>query len=84
MARFMTILASVVLTAALTPLAANAMTATPLNPMQIQVHKAISSSLPNVQLVAAHSDAAATGGQTGQTIVRSGLDHQKYPESVGG
>jgi hypothetical protein len=55
MARFMENLASVILTAALTPLAANAMTATPLNPMQIQVQKAISS--------AVHSDAAAAQGR---------------------
>jgi hypothetical protein len=54
------------------------------NPMQIQVHKAISSPLPNVQLVAAHSDVAAARGQTEQIIVRSGSDYQKYPESVGG
>jgi hypothetical protein len=64
MPRFLT---SVVLAAAFTPLAANAMTAPPLAPMQIQVHKAIFSPPQNDQLVAAHFDAAAAQRQTGQT-----------------
>ena len=60
MTRFMNIiLASAALATALTPIAANATTMTPLNHVQIEAHKAISGPLPEVQHVAANSDAAA-------------------------
>jgi hypothetical protein len=48
--------------------------------MQIQVHKGISNPLPNVKAVAAHSDATAAWGQTGQTeqtIVRNPMSFSR-------
>ena len=76
MIRFIRILASVALTAAWTPLVANAMTAAPLNQMQTQAHKTVSSVLPKVQFVAQ--------SYTQQSLVQTGSNDQKYPNSVGG
>ena len=91
MTRFMTILASFALTAALTPIAAHAMTVTPLNYVQIAAHRAISGPLPQVQHISANSDAATAQElmwqsvvQNGQNIVQSGPANQKYPDAFGG
>jgi hypothetical protein len=72
MIRFMKMVASVALTTALTPIAANATVAT------------VSTSLPNVHTVAAQCDAGASHGLRGKTIVQSGRMNQLYPESTGG
>jgi hypothetical protein len=78
MMRFTKILASLALTTVLIPLAANATTATPLNQTH-QAHKAVSSALPKVQIVA-----AAVRRDTTQDLVQTGSANQKYPDSIGG
>jgi hypothetical protein len=85
MTRFMNIiLASAALATALAPIAANATTMTPLNQVQIAVHKAVTGPLPEVQHVAANYEAAAAQGLIGQTIVQSGPTNQMYPDPLGG
>jgi hypothetical protein len=84
MTRFMTILASLALTAAFTPIAANATIVTPLAYVQIAAHQAIAGPLPEVQHVSANSTAATASGPMGQGIVQSGSANQKYPDSFGG
>jgi hypothetical protein len=84
MTRFMNILASVVLAAALTPVAANATTMTPLNHVQIEAHKAVSGPLPMVQRIADNFDAAPAQVLLNQTIVHNGATAQMFPASVGG
>lgn len=78
MPRFMNILAAVALAAALTPVAANATSMTPLDYVRIAAHHAVSGPLPEVQRI------AAVQGMTGQTVVQSGPANQLYPDSVGG
>jgi hypothetical protein len=78
MTRFIRILSSLALTAAWTPLAANAMAAIPLNQTQTQAHKTGSSALPKVQFVAADAQ------RSEQTLVGSGTSNQAYPDSIGG
>jgi hypothetical protein len=79
MTRFIRILASVALTAAWTPLAAHAMTATLLNQMQTQAHKTVSSVLPKAPFVVAQVQSYAD-----PPFVQTGSSNQKYPDSVGG
>ncbi len=68
MARFMNILASVALTTALTPIAANAATRTPLD----DVHATAQ------QISLKHVDYQVTVVQSGVT------SNQRYPDSTGG
>jgi hypothetical protein len=82
MTRFMNILTSVALAAALTPIAANATTMTPLNRVQIEAHKAVSGPLPIVQRI--NYDALQAQAPQDQTIVHSGTNAQMFPDSVGG
>ena len=82
MTRFMNILTSVALAAALTPVAANAAIMTPLNRVQIEAHKAISGPVPVVQSI--DYDASQAQAPQDQTVVHSGTNAQMYPESVGG
>jgi hypothetical protein len=85
MTRFMNIMiASVGLATALMPIAANATAMTPLSHAQIEIHKAITGPLPEVQRVAANSYAAVAQSPTGRTIVQSGPVNQMFPESLGG
>jgi hypothetical protein len=60
------------------PLAANAMTAPPLNQMQTQAHKTVSSVLSKVQF------AVEAQSYSQQSLVQTGSNNQKYPDSVGG
>jgi hypothetical protein len=78
MTRFMNLLASASLAAALAPVAANAATMTPLDYVRIATHEAISGPMPEVQHI------ATTTQGTGQTVVLSGGVNQLYPDSVGG
>lgn len=82
MTRFMNILASVALATALTPIAANAMTMTPLGHVQVDAYRVLSGPLPEVQNIAAN--AATAQGLMDQTIVQSGATAQLYPDAVGG
>ena len=75
--RFMNLLASAALVAALAPVAANAATMTSLDYVRIAAHEAISGPMPEVQHI-------ATTQGTGQTVVLSGGVNQLYPDSVGG
>jgi hypothetical protein len=76
MTRFKNILAAAALAAALTPIAANATTMTPLDYVRVAAHKAMSGPLPEIQNIAvdAHD----------QILVQSGATNQMYPDSVGG
>ena len=84
MTRFMNILASVAFTAALTPLAANATTMTPLDHVQIEAHKAISETLPTVQRIADNFASAPAQMLLNQTVVYSGATAQMFPVADGG
>ena len=75
MTRFTNILAAVALATALLPIAANAITMTPLHQVQIVAHKTLSGPMPEVQPVTA---------MHGQVIVQSGATYQLYPDSFGG
>jgi hypothetical protein len=77
MTRFIRIFASVALAAAWTPLAVNAMTATPLNQVQTQAHKSGPSILSKVQFNQSQS-------YSDPPFVQSGASNQKYPDSSGG
>jgi hypothetical protein len=79
---FMNIFTSVALAAALTPVAANATIMPPLNRVQIETHKAISGPLPIVQRI--NFDTSQTQAPQDQTIVHSGTNAQRFPDSVGG
>lgn len=81
MTRFKNILASVALAGALTPIAANATTMTPLDYVRIAAHKAMSGPLPEIQNIAVDANTATVHDQT---IVQSGPTNQMYPDSVGG
>jgi hypothetical protein len=83
MMRFRSILASLALATALTPIAANAATMTSLDYVRVAAHQAISGPLPEVQHVAACDVAAAPRG-THRSAVVSGWTNQLYPESLGG
>jgi hypothetical protein len=78
MTRLMNVFTSIALATALTPIAANAAIKTPLDHVRIEVRKATSGPLPEVQHIA---DVAEIRGKT---IVQSGPTNQLYPESTGG
>ena len=84
MTGFMNILASVALATALTPIAANATTLSPLDHVHIAAHKALSGPMPEVQYIAPDSKATTAQRTADQTVVQSGPANQLYPDSVGG
>ena len=82
MTRFMNILTSVALAAALAPVAANAAIMTPLNRVQIEAHKAVSGPVPVVQRIDYYASQAHAPQD--QTIVHSGGYAPMFPVSDGG
>ena len=63
----------------MTPIAANAISMTPLDYVRIASHHAEFGPLPEVQRID-----AVQGMVPGQTVVQSGQANQLYPNSVGG
>ena len=84
MTRFMNTLALIAFAAALTPVAANATTMTPLNHVQVEVHKAVAGPLPMIQRIVDYFDAVPAQTLLNQTIVHSGATAQMFPVADGG